>query len=105
MSLTDVAEKSGLTRNAIYRYHQGIKPRKSTLITIAHTLGISVETLLQSDNINPKTKQINLIDNQQVDLADNQIKFTYFGKPISKSAMKVVQAVLNAMTDDNQPKK
>ena len=59
LSLRTVATKAGLkSETAIYRYNQGVTPRKTTLMAIADVLGVSVDYLLGNDDTpewaNPK---------------------------------------------------
>ncbi|MCZ3947231.1 helix-turn-helix domain-containing protein [Lactobacillus gasseri] len=44
-SVIKVAEEAGLSEKAIYRYKQGVTPRKSTLLAIARAIPTSVEFL------------------------------------------------------------
>lgn len=44
-SVIKVAEEAGLSEKAIYRYKQGVTPRKSTLLAIARAIPTSIEFL------------------------------------------------------------
>ena len=44
-SVIKVAEEAGLSEKAIYRYKQGVTPRKSTLLAIARSIPTSIEFL------------------------------------------------------------
>lgn len=89
MSLRDVAKKAGLkSETAIYRYNQGVNPRKSTLIAIAEVLNVSVDYLLG------KTDDTSEVTSKTADLADDSTLFTYEGKPIDDEDKEIIRRLL-----------
>ncbi|MQS53101.1 helix-turn-helix domain-containing protein [Companilactobacillus mishanensis] len=86
-TLKQVAEKSGMSSNAIYRYNQGINPKYDSLKAIADTLNVSVEYLSGETSNTNKPKQ--------VDLNDDNVIMTYEGKPIPPEDLEVMKRFLN----------
>lgn len=79
ISLRELSKKVGFkSENAIYRYNQGINPRKSTLQAIANTLNVSIDYLegktdeMKRPKLNPKVKELvrklNDLDDKSLDL-------------------------------------
>lgn len=84
ISLRELSKKVGFkSENAIYRYNQGINPRKSTLQAIANTLNVSMDYLegktdeIKRPKINPKVKglarKLNDLDDKNLDLISQLI--------------------------------
>ncbi|WP_270332959.1 helix-turn-helix domain-containing protein [Ligilactobacillus acidipiscis] len=89
ISLRDVAKKAGMkSETAIYRYNQGVTPRKSTLIAIAEALNVS------PDYLSGKTDDMNEAKQKQADLADDSTLFTYEGKPIDDEDKEIIRRLL-----------
>lgn len=78
ISIRELSKKMNLSENAIYRYNQGVSPRKSTLQAIANTLDVSIEYLegktneINKPKVNPKIKglarKLNNLDDKNLDL-------------------------------------
>lgn len=82
MSLRDVATKSGFkSETAIYRYNQGVKPRRVTLEAIARTLRTN------TDFLEGKTDKWNSISTTRRDAPSSSDimdpVLTFDGKPIT----------------------
>ncbi|CCI81567.1 helix-turn-helix domain-containing protein [Lactobacillus hominis] len=106
MSIRQVALKSGFNSpNAIYRYKQGVSPRKTTLNAIAEALHTTPEYLLgETDDWqkhkSAQTKKINLDE-----LEDDTVLATLNGKPLSDNTKKRYYALLKALDEtDNENK-
>ena len=89
LSLRDVAKKAGMkSETAIYRYNQGVKPRKSTLIAIANVLNVSPKYLSgETDRKDYKDKPV-------VDLNKDDAILTFDGKPIPDQDMEIIKRLL-----------
>lgn len=83
LSLQQVAEKAGLSKNMLYQY-KNINPKIETLDKIAKALNVSKEDLLGSGE--GKTKH--------VDLADDDLFMTYQGKPLSDEDKELIKRIL-----------
>lgn len=89
ISLRDVAKRAGMkSETAIYRYNQGVTPRKSTLIAIAEVLNVSPDYLSGKTDNMEKTKP------KHVDLADDDLFMTYQGKPLSDEDKELIKRIL-----------
>lgn len=86
LTLKQVAEKSGMSTNAIYRYNQGINPKYESLKAIATTLGVTVEYLTG------ETSDSNI--KKRVDLADDDVIMTFEGRPIPPEDMELMKRLL-----------
>lgn len=84
ISLRELSIKVGFkSENAIYRYNQGVTPRKSTLQAIANVLNVPIEYLegktdeINKPKINPKIKglarKLNDLDDKNLDLISQLI--------------------------------
>lgn len=84
ISLRELSKKVGFkSENSIYRYNQGINPRKSTLQAIANTLNVSIDYLegktdeIKKSKMNPKIKglvrKLNDLDDKDLDLISQLI--------------------------------
>lgn len=80
MSLQEVAEKSGLSKNMLYQYKH-MNPKIGTLTKIAETLNVSKDDLLGGDS-------------KTADLADDSTLFTYQGKPIDDEDKEIIRRLL-----------
>ncbi|MBT9670424.1 helix-turn-helix domain-containing protein [Secundilactobacillus kimchicus] len=92
LNLKEVAKRSGMkSETAIYRYNQGVTPRKSTLIAIAKVLDVSVDYLLGKTD-NPATKS----EKHTVDIADddNADILRFEGRPIPPDDLEVMKRFL-----------
>lgn len=78
LSLQDVAIKSGMSANAIYRYNQGSNPSGPTLSAIANTLHVNVDQLLGTEPLVPMQD-----DNKKVDILDDEVILAFDGMDIS----------------------
>lgn len=87
MSLQEVAKKSGMGINSIYKWKSpDYNPSKPAVIAVANTLGISEKELKGETNPARKTKQ--------ADLADDSTLFTYEGKPIDDEDKEIIRRLL-----------
>ncbi len=90
LSLRTVATKAGLkSETAIYRYNQGVTPRKTTLMAIASVLNVSVDYLLgnSDESGDPTEKPI-------VDLNKDDSILTFDGKPIPDEDKEIIRRLL-----------
>lgn len=92
LTLKQVAEKSGMSTNAIYRYNQGVNPKYDSLRAIANTLGVTVEYLTGETSDTDKKKQ--------VDLADNDVIMTFEGRPIPPEDIELMKRLLRGGRND-----
>lgn len=83
LSLQQVAEKAGLSKNMLYQY-KNMNPKIETLTKIAKVLNVSKEDLLGENESKPK----------QADLADDSTLFTYEGKPIDDEDKEIIRRLL-----------
>jgi transcriptional regulator with XRE-family HTH domain len=83
LSLQQVAEKSGLSKNMLYQY-KNMNPKVETLNKIAKALDVNTEDLL--GNSESKSKH--------VDLADDDLFMTYQGKPLSDEDKELIKRIL-----------
>ena len=90
MSLQQVALKSGLSINAIYKYKKIGNPSYSTIEKIADTLGISINDLIDDDK-SQKHKVTPLDDEDAI--------FTYEGREIPKEDIELIKRLLKGMKD------
>lgn len=89
MNLRDVAKKAGMkSETAIYRYNQGVQPRKSTLIAIADVLNVSPKYL------SGETNEKDYKDKPVVDLNKDDAILTFDGKPIPEEDMELIKRLL-----------
>ncbi|WP_413627127.1 helix-turn-helix transcriptional regulator [Fructilactobacillus vespulae] len=98
ISLTEIAQAIGLSSNAIYRYNQGIEPRKETLDKIAKVLDVPISEL--SDIY--KNPQDNI---ETIDLANNNLTFKYQGKDVKPDQLKIIFEVLKGINDNEDDNK
>lgn len=86
MSLQDVAKKSGMGANSIYKWkNSSYNPSKPAIIAVAKTLGVSEEEL-NGEVAHAKPKHI--------DLADDDLFMTYQGKPLSDEDKELIKRIL-----------
>lgn len=84
LSLRTVATKAGLkSETAIYRYNQGVTPRKTTLMAIADVLGVSVNYLLGEDDTPEWATEKDTHDLQKF-LEQNEGSMTYGGEKLTE---------------------
>jgi transcriptional regulator with XRE-family HTH domain len=86
MSLQDVAKKSGMGVNSIYKWkNPNYNPSKPAIIAVANTLGVSEEKL---------KGEITHTEKKHVDLADDDLFMTYQGKPLSDEDKELIKRIL-----------
>ena len=104
MSIRQVALKSGFNSpNAIYRYKQGVSPRKTTLNAIADALNTTPEYLLGETDDWQKHEQVEPKRLNLDELKDDTVLATLNGKELSDSAKKRYYALLKALDEtDNK---
>lgn len=88
LNLREVATRAGMkSETAIYRYNQGVNPRKSTLIAIADVLHVSPDYLTgASDDYSEITHK-----KPVVDLSKDEAILTFEGKPIPEEDMEIIR--------------
>ncbi|APX73142.1 helix-turn-helix domain-containing protein [Companilactobacillus allii] len=91
-SLKQVAEKSGMSSNAIYRYNQGVKPKYDSLKAIAKTLNVSVEYLTGETSTTSKPTK--------VDIDDDDVIMTFEGRPIPPEDLELMKRLLRGGRND-----
>ncbi|APX72686.1 helix-turn-helix domain-containing protein [Companilactobacillus allii] len=98
MSLQQVAEKSGLSKNMIYQYRTGKNPSLETLDKIANVLKVDRKDLLDDDSkkVISTTKEIDVkeaIDNDDVIM-------TFEGRPIPPEDLELMKRLLRGGRND-----
>lgn len=84
LSLRTVATKAGLkSETAIYRYNQGVTPRKTTLMAIADVLGVSVSYLLGEDDTPEWASQKDTVDLQDFLNGNLKVNMAYGGEDLT----------------------
>nr|DAZ69626.1 MAG TPA: repressor protein [Caudoviricetes sp.] len=98
-NLTQVAEKAGFkSRNAIYRYNQGVTPPDSSLRSIAEVLDVSFEYLKGvTDDDTPKS----ITKEPDIEKAIDSSRM-YQGRPIDESQKEVMKKLLKAYLDSQE---
>ena len=92
MSLQDVAKKSGMGANSIYKWKKDdYNPSKPAIIAVANTLGVT-EKELKGEKNNIKKKHVNLED-------DTNLLF-YQGKPVSNEDKEKMLEIFKLMRGD-----
>lgn len=86
MSLSTLAEKASLSRNAIYKWNRQA-PQADKLANVANVLDVSVDYLL--GNTETKTSK-----SQEVDLDDDNVIMTFEGKPIPPEDLELMKRLL-----------
>lgn len=84
-SLQKVAEKAGIGINSIYRWNSKT-PSTQSLTKVAKVLDVSTDYLL---NGNAEES------NKTADLADDDVLFTYKGKPLSDEDKELINRLMN----------
>lgn len=88
LSLREVASRAGMkSETAIYRYNQGITPRKSTLIAIAEVLHVSPDYLNGDSDDYSEVKSKKPV----VDINKDEAILTFDGKPIPEEDMEIIR--------------
>ncbi|WP_099974962.1 helix-turn-helix domain-containing protein [Lactobacillus terrae] len=90
-TLREVASKSGLSENAIYRYNQGIKPKYDSLKAIANTLNVSVEYLSGETTERKRPKEIDLKEAFE----DDYTLLSWQGMEITDEEKEMIRRILN----------
>ena len=86
MSLSTLAEKASLSRNAIYKWNRQAQ-QADKLANVANVLDVSVDYLL--GNTETKTSK-----SQEVDLDDDNVIMTFEGKPIPPEDLELMKRLL-----------
>ncbi|WP_446002504.1 helix-turn-helix domain-containing protein [Weissella viridescens] len=101
MNLKQVAQKAGLSENALYRYNQGINPKYPTVKAIADVLGVSVDYLLgNTDEMHPVRKESS---SNEADLKDIMEEFNilkFDGKEIDPDDLPIIERIIKGLLDD-----
>ena len=84
-SLQKVAEKAGIGINSIYRWNSKT-PSTQSLTKVAKVLDVSTDYLLNGDAEE---------SNKTADLADDDVLFTYKGKPLSEEDKELINRLMN----------
>ncbi|MDY5628884.1 helix-turn-helix transcriptional regulator [Limosilactobacillus coleohominis] len=84
-SLQKVAEKAGIGINSIYRWNSKT-PSTQSLTKVAKVLDVSTDYLLNGDAEE---------SNKTADLADDDVLFTYKGKPLSDEDKELINRLMN----------
>lgn len=84
-SLQKVAEKAGIGINSIYRWNTKV-PSTQSLNKVAKVLNVSTDYLLGN---NEDDKQ------RTADLDDDDVIFTYQGKPLSEEDKALIKRLMN----------
>lgn len=90
MSLQDVAEKAGLSKNIIYQYKSAKNPSLENLTKIAKVLGVSTADLVGSKEEKPKRD----IDLKKA-MHDERTIMAWDGKPIPPEEMEMIRRILD----------
>lgn len=94
LSLQEVAERAGLSRNLIYQYNGKTEPTMETLRKIAKVLSVSPEELVASSN-SSNQKLANKVHSASVDEALGTI-MSFEGKPVTDHDKKVMKDLLES---------
>ncbi|WP_276804767.1 helix-turn-helix domain-containing protein [Lactobacillus hominis] len=94
MSLSDVAEKTGISPNTVYSWRVKT-PRADKLKLVADTLHTTTDYLTGSTD-DPNIPIDNDENTNVRDLADDDTIFTYKGKPIPPEDLKIIRRLLNS---------
>lgn len=91
LNLQQVAEKSGLSKNAIYKWNQADKhPSESSIKAVAYTLGVSYEELIGKS---AKANHENIDLKASID--DDDVIMTYEGRPIPPEDLEYIKRILD----------
>lgn len=90
MSLKEVAKKSGLGENAIYRWKTET-PRIDSLNKVAKTLNVTVSDITGEKTLNGPN---------YTEITDDDVILAFNGKPISERDLRVIKAILNEVKDE-----
>lgn len=82
LSLAALNDKAGLGKNTIYTWKR-VKPGTEALDKVAKVLNVSTDYLLGNN-----TKKT-------ADLADDDVIFTYQGKPLSEEDKELIKRLMN----------
>lgn len=88
MSLQEVAEKAGLSKNIIYQYGKGTNPSLETLGKIAAVLNVSADALLGKTNHHSTKTSVDLAKD------DEDIILSFDGKPIPDEDKELIRRLL-----------
>ena len=59
---TDLAEKAGIKRTALGAYEEGrAEPRMGVLVRLAHTLNVSLDTLVLGGSVSPMEQDLRIL--------------------------------------------
>ncbi|WP_072153186.1 helix-turn-helix domain-containing protein [Weissella viridescens] len=101
MNLKQVAQKAGLSENALYRYNQGINPKYPTVKAIADVLGVSVDYLLgNTDEMHPKQEDASAENADLKKYFDENIPLQFDGREIPQEDLKIIKRILESMDDE-----
>jgi transcriptional regulator with XRE-family HTH domain len=97
-SLQTTAEKSGLSKNAIYQYNHGKNPSLETLAKIAKVLGVSIDDLLGEVNRHKSAYNLPQKKPKKIDLKstidDEDVIMTFEGREIQREDLEVIKRLL-----------
>ncbi|WP_099973875.1 helix-turn-helix domain-containing protein [Lactobacillus terrae] len=91
MSLQEVAEKSGLSKNMIYQYNKGKQPSLDTVKKIAKTLNVEDKEILGLNNTNDRPKEIDLKEAFE----DDYTLLSWQGMEIPDEEKEMIRRILN----------
>lgn len=95
LSLQEVAERAGLSRNLIYQYNGKTEPTMETLRKIANVLSVNPEDLLSSSNQTNDKKIANKVHEMSIDEALGTV-MSFDGKPVTDHDKKVMKDLLES---------
>lgn len=87
MTLAKLNEKAGLGTNSIYHWKTK-KPSTDNLQKVAKVLNVSVDYLLGKD-------EHKIAEKRTADLTDDDVIFTYQGKPLSEEDKELIKRLMN----------
>lgn len=105
ISLTELAIKANIGKNAIYtwkpskRYPNGVKPRTEALQSVADILGVSVDYLLGNTDKLHESKNTPT-DTDLEEMLDGAV--AYGGKPMSDNDRTILKGMLKAYFDNKE---
>lgn len=96
-NLQTTAEKTGLSKNAIYNW-KTIEPSGASLKSVADVLGVTTDYLLGNSDEMHATKKP---ESNTVDLASKGV-FLYQGQEITDEQMAIIKSMIESWTDKNE---
>lgn len=84
ITIVDVEAKLGFSKNYLYKWKKSV-PSSDKLAKVADFFGVSTDYLLGREKQKSKT----------ADLADNDVIFTYQGKPLSDEDKELIKRLMN----------